>query len=109
MDIRSTPSGYSPKTQSGRTRETTPAATTRPGAAPTGPAEDTVVDRVELSNAARELNERLAHGESTGGLSPERIRQLASRMKSGYYDQHSTVNRILEGARSEITRGDSKE
>lgn len=109
MDIRSTPSGYSPKTQSGRTRETAPTAATRPGAAPTNPVESNAGDRVELSDAARELNARLAQGESTGGLSPERIRQLASRMRSGYYDQPATVNRILEGVRSEISRGDSKE
>jgi hypothetical protein len=67
------------------------------------------VDRVELSSVARELSQRLDSGTADGGLSPERIQQLASRMRSGHYDQAPTVDRILEGVRSELDRGDSRE
>lgn len=109
MDIHSTPSGYSPKAQSGRTRDAAAtSATPRPAAAAPRPADEAPVDRVELSSAARELNARLETAAAAGGLSPERIGQLAGRMRSGFYDQDSTVNRILEGVRSELTRGDSR-
>jgi hypothetical protein len=108
VDIRSTPSGYSPKTQTGRAREANAPAAPRPGTPPAAPSDETKVDRVEISAAAIELNARLARAESTGGLSPERIRQLAGRMNDGYYDQPATIDRILEGVRAEITRGDSR-
>jgi hypothetical protein len=114
VDIRSTPSGYNPKTPSSRARDAAsapaPAASpTRPAAASAAPADAAPVDRVELSSAARELNQRLESGTGDSGLSPERIQLLASRMRSGYYDQAPTVDRILDGVRSELTRDDSRE
>ena len=108
MDIRSRASGYSPNAQLGRTRDAGAAAATRPAAAAPGSAEDSQVDRVELSGAARELSARLANGEPDAALSAERIRQIATRMRSGAYDQANTIDRILEGVRSELTRGDSR-
>jgi hypothetical protein len=109
VDIRSTPSGYSPKTQTGRARESAPNAAARPGSAPAGSPDEAPVDRVELSSAARELSARLDDASAAGGLSPERMREIAGRMRSGHYDQAATVDRILEGVRSELTRGDSRE
>jgi hypothetical protein len=107
VDIRSTPSGYTPKTQTNRTRDAAPAAPSRPGASPAGPVEEAPVDRVELSSAARELNQLLESGQAAEGLSAARIQQLAGRMNNGYYAQVGTIDRILKGALTELARDNS--
>ena len=109
MDIRSTPSGYGSKTQAGRARDVAATTPVRPGANPVAPTDETPVDRVELSQAARELNARIESGADAGGLSAERIRQLATRVQSGYYDRADTVDRVLQGVLAEFARGNSAE
>ena len=109
VDIRSTPSGYGSKTQAGRAREILATVPAKPGVNPAGATDETPVDRVELSTAARELNARLENGQEAGGLSAERIRQLATRVQNGYYDRADTIDRVLQGVLAELTRGDTAE
>ena len=109
VDIRSTPSGYGSKTQAGRTRDVAATAPSKPGVNPAAAAEEPPVDRVELSQTARQLNASLERDPAAGGLSAERIRQLATRVQSGYYDRADTVDRVLQGVLAELTRGDVAE
>ncbi len=95
MDIRSTPSGYTPKPAAGRPRATNADTANHQGVAPQLPSEDSRTDRVELSAAARELQAQLEQPSSAAGLTPARMQQLSQRMSSGYYDRADTVERIL--------------
>ena len=106
VDIRSTQAGYSNKTRSGRARDAAPTAPVRPATTPASAAPDAApVDRVELSPAARELSARLASGpDAAGDLSADRLRELTGRMQSGYYARSEVVDRVLQGALTELTR-----
>ena len=109
MDIRSTPSATTRQTGTGRARDAAPAAAPRAATNPPAPATGTPVDRVELSAAARELNARLDAAQPTGGLSAERTQQLAERIRSGFYDQPETIDRVIARVLGELTRTDSRE
>jgi hypothetical protein len=105
LNIRSTPSGLTPKTQAQRGRDTAPATAGRPGGPAPGAA-GPPVDRVELSPEARELSARANREPETGSLTPERLAVLAERMRSGYYDRPDTVERLLDRLASELTSQD---
>lgn len=109
VDIRSTPSGYTPKPASGRTRETNAEPADRLGVSPQLPSEDSRTDRVELSAAARELQAQFEQPSNTVGLTPARMQQLAQRMSSGYYDRAETVDRILARVITSGQAPDSRE
>lgn len=94
MDIRSTSSGTTPKTQAQRARDTAPANASRPGASPPA-AGGAPVDRVELSPEARELNARAARDAAADGLPADRLAAIAERLRSGYYDRPDVVERML--------------
>jgi hypothetical protein len=109
VDIRSTPSATTRQTGAGRARDAAPAAAPRAATNPPAPAAGPPVDRVELSAAARELNARLDAAQATGGLSAERTRQLAERIRTGFYDRPDTIDRIIARVLGEFTRTDSRE
>ena len=96
MDIRSTPSGVSSQTHAGRTRESNADPVNRQGVPPRTPAENPRIDRVELSDAARELHAQLGAPADATGLAPQRMQELTGRMRSGYYDRADVVQRILD-------------
>ena len=95
VDIRSTPSGYTPKPAAGRTREANADTANRQGVSPQLPSGDARTDRVELSAAALELQAQLEPPANAAGLTPARMQQLSQRMSSGYYDRTEVVDRIL--------------
>jgi len=102
VNIRSTPSGLTPKTQAQRARDTAPANASRPGGPAPGPG-GVPVDRVELSPEARELSARAGRDTGTDGLSPERLAVLTERLRSGYYDRPDTVDRLVDRLAGERT------
>lgn len=111
MDVRSTPSGMTPRPPlAGRTRHTgAPASPSRPVGTPPAAGDEMTLDRVELSPAAIELNAALEHGPApTGGLTEQRARQVAERMTSGFYDRSETVDRIVDRIFSENSGSDAK-
>ena len=108
MDIRSTPSGYTPKAQTGRARDAAPASSARSTGPAPAPADETPVDRVELSPAARELNARLGGGDPSGGLTAARIRELVGRLQSGYYSRSEVVDRVIRRALADLSDSSSQ-
>ena len=101
MDVRSTSYRYTPKTQTGIARETTPEP--QRAGVPISPPADTRVDRVELSPVARELSARIGSTlpEAPGDLSAEKLLLISGRIASGYYDQPESIDRDLNGVLGE--------
>ena len=107
MNIRPTPSGFTPRPGPGRTQENAavpPARSERGSAVPAG---DPAADRVELSAEARDLNAREANGAPGGALAPERLRAIAARMGSGYYERPEVIDRVIDKILDHLAGGDS--
>lgn len=58
-------------------------------------------DQVELSQAARDLS-AARRQESASALSPERLKEITSRIAGGYYDRPEVNDRILERLAAEL-------
>lgn len=79
--------------QIGRARST---EATRPEVKPVDAAANAVDghDRVEVSDAARELSEGAKAGAS--GLTAARVKEVVDRISTGFYDQPEVLDRVVE-------------
>jgi hypothetical protein len=84
--------------------EATPAppALKRQAETPASPAA-APADRAELSNAARELSERLAAPSAAPtSLSPERMRTVLARIRDGHYDLAPVLDQVARKLQAEF-------
>jgi hypothetical protein len=93
MKIQPPDSGKTPQTGPNRLRPTPPAPPAKPAGETARPAP--APDQVELSEAARQLAERL--GVEPGALAalpPERLKHILERVAQGYYDRPEVRDQV---------------
>jgi hypothetical protein len=102
--IRPTQPGQTPQSGPGTLKGTG-------GAAPVRPDEKTAEpkpagapnDSVQLSQAVRELQERLGlEAIPTGTLSPERLKEIVARVSGGHYDRPEVLDELARKLASEL-------
>ena len=66
-------------------------------------------DQVELSEAARELQDRTGlAGPEPPSLEPERLREILQRVSSGYYDRPEVRDEVLRRLQGDLADGPSE-
>jgi len=107
MNIKPTNPGQTPATQSGPLRGAAadPPGTRAPKEERKLEIEDARPDRVEISEAARDLQQNLVIDRGTlASLGPERMRQVLERLAEGYYDRPEVSGEILRNLTGDLGR-----
>jgi hypothetical protein len=97
MNVRPTEPGQPQKPGPGRLRESPAGSPARPVEKAPLPPEAPARDRVELSEAARELQAQLGLDKiPVAELPPQRLREILDRLKQGYYDRPEVRDELLQ-------------
>jgi hypothetical protein len=72
------------------------------GPTPVPSSADEVADRVEISEAARELSLRAAP-DGERALAPERLKEILGRLASGYYDRPEVQEVVARRALTDLS------
>jgi hypothetical protein len=104
MSVDPTKSNPLPGSGAGRIQRPTPQSPDArrdpetPGGVPS-----TSADAVELSEAARELLQKIGlDGPPLADLSPERMKEIAARLRSGFYDRPDVVDEVLRRLQKDL-------
>jgi hypothetical protein len=103
--IRPTQPGQTPQSGAGQLKgagSSSPArADEKPAEAPSQPA--AAQDSVQLSQTVRELQERLGlEAIPSGTLSPERLKEIVSRVADGHYDRPEVIAELARRLTGEL-------
>ncbi len=103
MKVQPNPSGQTPRP--GVNRADRAAGRTPDRSSPPAPGlsfESPARDNAEVSSEARELQRQAASGAPEATIEPARMRQVLSRMASGWYDTPEVRNEVVEKIRKEL-------
>jgi|WetSurMetagenome_2_1015567.scaffolds.fasta_scaffold1405418_1 hypothetical protein len=102
MNIRPTQPGQTPQTGPGSLKESGGTVPVRPEDHSAAKPADTPPDSVQLSAAVRDLQARLGLEQiPVSELTPERLREVLSRVASGHYDRPEVIEELARRLASE--------
>lgn len=81
-----------------------PAVRREDAPAQNAPASAPATDRAEVSSEARELLARVTGSDAAvPAIAPEKLRQVADRIRSGHYDRPEVLDQVAKQARADVT------
>jgi hypothetical protein len=103
MTIQPTKPGSTPIAGTGRLDRNAPLSPTRPADTPTSEVTSATPDKVQISDAARGLQEQLqSRLELVAQLPPGRLREVLERLNSGFYDRPEIRRAVVKSIAEEL-------
>jgi hypothetical protein len=108
MSIQPTKPGSTPATGAGRLDRNPALSPTRPADTSTSEAASAAPDKIQISDAARGLQEQLENRrELVAQLPPGRLREVLERFTSGFYDRPEIRKAVVESIAQELSGPES--
>lgn len=103
MTIQPTKPGSTPTVSTGRLDRNAPLSPTRPADTSASEATSVTPDKVQISDAARGLQEQLQNRlELVAQLPPGRLREVLERLNNGFYDRPEVRRAVVESIAEEL-------
>ena len=105
MNIQPTKPGSTPSTGLGRLDRNPSLVPARPAEGSTSEAASAAPDKIQISDAARDLQDQLqSRRELVAQLPPGRLREVLERFTSGFYDRPEVRRAVVEGIAEEFNK-----
>jgi hypothetical protein len=103
MTIQPTKPGSTPTAGTGRLDRNAPLSPARPADTSTSEVTSATPDKVQISDAARSLQEQLQNRlELVAQLPPGRLREVLERLNNGFYDRPEVRRAVVESIAEEL-------
>jgi hypothetical protein len=103
MNIQPTKPGSTPTAGTGRLDRNAPLSPARPADTPTSEVTGATPDKVQISDAARGLQEQLQNRlELVAQLPPGRLREVLERLNNGFYDRPEVRRAVVKSIAEEL-------
>ena len=103
MTIEPTKPGSTPPAGAGRLDRNAPLSPARPADSSTSEAASAAPDKIQISHAARDLQEQLQNRrELVAQLPPGRLREVLERLNNGFYDRPEVRRAVVESIAEEL-------